>query len=112
MVCRCCVIEKFCASTTGLNVVGGSAAAGTARTARTTSVAITPARSRNIAMQIVPSRAARQSVTRHASGAGDCAFAHTPGMAVLSRAEVLRRIVDRTDLELFTDRVLDSFWEQ
>jgi hypothetical protein len=27
---RCWVIEKFCASTTGLNVVGGSAAAGIA----------------------------------------------------------------------------------
>ncbi len=28
------------------------------------------------------------------------------------RGEVLRRIVERADLELFTDRVLDSFWEQ
>ncbi len=33
-------------------------------------------------------------------------------MAVLTRGEVLRRIVERTDLEQFTDRVLDSFWEQ
>jgi hypothetical protein len=30
----------------------------------------------------------------------------------LTRGEVLRRIVERADLELFTDRVLDSFWEQ
>ncbi|MBV9606778.1 MAG: helix-turn-helix domain-containing protein [Solirubrobacterales bacterium] len=29
-----------------------------------------------------------------------------------TRAEVLRRIVARADLEQFTDRVLDSFWEQ
>jgi hypothetical protein len=33
-------------------------------------------------------------------------------MAVLTRGEVLRRIVERSDLERFTDRVLDSFWEQ
>jgi hypothetical protein len=33
-------------------------------------------------------------------------------MAVASRAEVLRRIVERADLDRFTDRVLDSFWEQ
>jgi hypothetical protein len=33
-------------------------------------------------------------------------------MAVIGRGEVLRRIVERTDLDLFTDRVLDSFWEQ
>jgi hypothetical protein len=33
-------------------------------------------------------------------------------MAVLTRGEVLRRIVERADLELFTDRVTDSFWEQ
>jgi hypothetical protein len=33
-------------------------------------------------------------------------------MEALTRGEVLRRIVERTDLELFTDRVLDSFWEE
>jgi hypothetical protein len=33
-------------------------------------------------------------------------------MAVASRGEVVRRIVERADLERFTDRVLDSFWEQ
>ena len=33
-------------------------------------------------------------------------------MEALTRGEVLRRIVERADLELFTDRVLDSFWEQ
>ena len=33
-------------------------------------------------------------------------------MAVASRGEVLRRIVERADLERFTERVLDSFWEQ
>jgi hypothetical protein len=33
-------------------------------------------------------------------------------MAVETRGEVLRRIVERADLERFTDRVLDSFWEQ
>jgi hypothetical protein len=33
-------------------------------------------------------------------------------MAVATRGEVLRRIVERADLERFTDRVLDSFWEQ
>jgi hypothetical protein len=33
-------------------------------------------------------------------------------MEVLTRGEVLRRILERSDLELFTDRVLDSFWEQ
>src|SRR6185437_9835389 len=53
MAWRCWVIEKFCASTTGLNVVGGFAAAGTACTANTARVAITPAR--NIAPDICPS---------------------------------------------------------
>jgi PucR C-terminal helix-turn-helix domain len=33
-------------------------------------------------------------------------------MEVLARGEVLRRIVERSDLELFTGRVLDSFWEE
>jgi PucR C-terminal helix-turn-helix domain len=33
-------------------------------------------------------------------------------MAVASRGEVVRRIVERADLERFADRVLDSFWEQ
>ncbi|MGA8339920.1 MAG: hypothetical protein WB761_34620 [Solirubrobacteraceae bacterium] len=33
-------------------------------------------------------------------------------MEVLTQGEVLRRIVERADLELFTDRVLDSFWDQ
>jgi hypothetical protein len=33
-------------------------------------------------------------------------------MEALTRGEVLRSIVARTDLERFTDRVLDSFWEQ
>lgn len=31
---------------------------------------------------------------------------------VLTRGEVLRRIVERADLEQFTERVLDSFWDQ
>jgi PucR C-terminal helix-turn-helix domain len=31
---------------------------------------------------------------------------------VLTRGEVLRRIVERADLDRFTDRVLDSFWDQ
>ena len=34
------------------------------------------------------------------------------GLTPLTRGEVLRRIVERTDLAQFTDRVLDSFWEQ
>ena len=33
-------------------------------------------------------------------------------MEALTRSEVLRRIVERADLELLTDRVLDSFWDQ
>jgi PucR C-terminal helix-turn-helix domain len=33
-------------------------------------------------------------------------------MDELRRGEVLRRIVERADLELFTDRVLDSFWDE
>jgi PucR C-terminal helix-turn-helix domain len=33
-------------------------------------------------------------------------------MEALTRGEVLGRIVARADLEAFTDRVLDSFWEQ
>jgi hypothetical protein len=33
-------------------------------------------------------------------------------MEALTRGEVVRSIVARTDLERFTDRVLDSFWEQ
>ena len=33
-------------------------------------------------------------------------------MAGLTRGEVLRRIVERTDLDLFTERVLDSFWDR
>jgi hypothetical protein len=37
---------------------------------------------------------------------------HTARMEAQTRGEVLRRIVGRTDLEHFTDRVLDSFWEQ
>ena len=32
-------------------------------------------------------------------------------MSALTRGEALRRIVARTDLEDFTDRVLDSFWD-
>jgi hypothetical protein len=31
---------------------------------------------------------------------------------VVTRTEVLRRIVERTDLEQFTERVLESFWQQ
>jgi hypothetical protein len=33
-------------------------------------------------------------------------------MEALTRGEVLGRIVERADLELFTERVLESFWEQ
>ena len=33
-------------------------------------------------------------------------------MSVQARGEVLRGIIRRSDLERFTDRVLDSFWEQ
>ncbi len=33
-------------------------------------------------------------------------------MAALTRGEVLRKIVERADLDRFADRVLDSFWEQ
>lgn len=33
-------------------------------------------------------------------------------MEALTRGEVLGRIVARADLEAFTDRILDSFWEQ
>ena len=33
-------------------------------------------------------------------------------MAVLTRSEVLRRIVERSDLEDLTERILDSFWER
>jgi hypothetical protein len=33
-------------------------------------------------------------------------------MEVATRSEVMRRIVQRTDLEGFTDRVLDSFWDR
>jgi hypothetical protein len=33
-------------------------------------------------------------------------------VAVLTRGEVLRRIVERTDLDVFTERVLDSFWDR
>lgn len=33
-------------------------------------------------------------------------------MEALTRGEVLGRIVERADLERFTDRVLESFWEQ
>lgn len=33
-------------------------------------------------------------------------------METLPRGEVLRRIVERADLEEFTERVLDSFWEE
>ena len=31
--------------------------------------------------------------------------------AVVNRGEVVRRIIERTDLDQFTERVLDSFWE-
>jgi hypothetical protein len=33
-------------------------------------------------------------------------------MQALTRSEVLRRIVERSDLEDFTERILDSFWER
>jgi PucR C-terminal helix-turn-helix domain len=33
-------------------------------------------------------------------------------MPALTRTEVLRRIVERSDLEYFTERILDSFWER
>jgi PucR C-terminal helix-turn-helix domain len=33
-------------------------------------------------------------------------------MHVVTRSEVLRRIVGRTDLDQFTERVLDSFWDR
>src|SRR5580704_17995416 len=65
---------------------------------------------------IVPARRTRDTVIRHVSGAtGLCKCTigvHTWAMEALTRGEVLRRIVERADLELFTDRVLDSFWEQ
>jgi hypothetical protein len=51
-------------------------------------------------------------VTTHDAGAADGAIAHTEPMEALTRGDVLSRIVERADLELFTDRVLDSFWEQ
>jgi hypothetical protein len=31
--------------------------------------------------------------------------------AVVNRGEVVRRIIERTDIDQFTERVLDSFWE-
>jgi hypothetical protein len=37
---------------------------------------------------------------------------HTAGVPLASSSEVIRRIVERTDLDTFADRVLDSFWEQ
>jgi hypothetical protein len=43
IVWRCWVIEKFCASTTELNVVGGFAAAGATWTATTANITATPA---------------------------------------------------------------------
>jgi hypothetical protein len=33
-------------------------------------------------------------------------------MSVITRGEVVRRIVERTDLDEFTERVLDSFWDR
>jgi hypothetical protein len=33
-------------------------------------------------------------------------------MQVMTRGEALRRIVERTDLEGFADRILDSFWDR
>jgi hypothetical protein len=33
-------------------------------------------------------------------------------MQVMTRGEALRRIVERTDLEVFAERVLDSFWDR
>ncbi|HTU88025.1 MAG TPA: helix-turn-helix domain-containing protein [Solirubrobacteraceae bacterium] len=33
-------------------------------------------------------------------------------MEALTRGEVLRQIIERADLDLFADRVLESFWEQ
>jgi hypothetical protein len=33
-------------------------------------------------------------------------------MRVLTRSEALRRMVERTDLDEFANRVLDSFWER
>ena len=44
--------------------------------------------------------------------AGPTVQVHNGPMAAATRGEVLRRIVERADLERFTDRVLDSFWEQ
>jgi hypothetical protein len=36
----------------------------------------------------------------------------TYGMQVVARGEIVRRIVGRTDLEEFADRVLDTFWDR
>jgi PucR C-terminal helix-turn-helix domain len=37
---------------------------------------------------------------------------HTERVDALTRRDVLRRIVDRTDLDQFAERVLDSFWDR
>src|SRR5579875_603431 len=37
---------------------------------------------------------------------------HTGGMAVSVRAEAIRRIIERSDLDDFTERVIDSFWDR
>lgn len=37
---------------------------------------------------------------------------HTDGMSTLTRSEALAQIVARTDLDEFTERVLDSFWDR
>src|SRR3984885_1135375 len=135
-------MEKFCTSTTGLKVVGGFATADLACTVASTPNAMRiPAKNlRVIAIPpglrtwnrkplpgppdlepeatppILPVRRARDTVNRHVSGASrlcKCTFrGHTWPMEVPSQGEVLRRMVERADLELFTDRVLDSFWDE
>jgi len=37
---------------------------------------------------------------------------HTPAMPVSSRSEAIRRIIERSDLDDFAERVMDSFWER
>jgi hypothetical protein len=37
---------------------------------------------------------------------------HTQAMEVMNRGQALRNIIERTDVEQFAERVLDSFWER
>jgi hypothetical protein len=65
---------------------------------------------------IVHRRRIERNVSRHVSARSRLCICtsgrDTPIMAVATRSDVIGRIVERTDLDGFADRVLDTFWDR